>query len=62
MSNTWFPRKEIRKMANVVKVRFTDRDGVKNKLRKLEFDNKEKFELALNAFDLLSKIKKRPSR
>ena len=45
-------------MANVVKVRFTDRDGVKNKLRKLEFDNKEKFELSLNAFELLSKIKK----
>ena len=45
-------------MTNVVKVRFTDRYGIKNKLRKLEFDNKEKFKLALNAFDLLSKIKK----
>ena len=45
-------------MANIVKVRFTDRYGIKNKLRKLEFDNKEKFKLALNAFDLLSKIKK----
>ena len=45
-------------MTDIVKVIFTDRYGVKNKLRKLEFDNKEKFELALNAFDLLSKIKK----
>ena len=45
-------------MTNVVKIRFTDRDGVKNKLRKLEFESKEKFELSLNAFDLLSKIKK----
>ena len=35
-------------MTNVVKIRFTDRDGVKNKLRKLEFDNKEKFKLSLN--------------
>ena len=45
-------------MTDIVKIIFTDRYGVKNKLRKLEFDNKEKFELALNAFDLLSKIKK----
>ncbi len=45
-------------MTNIVDIIFTDRSNVKNKLRKLEFDNKEKFELALNAFDLLSKIKK----
>ena len=41
-----------------VEVRFTDRSNVKRKLRKLEFDKKEKFELALNAFDILSKLKK----
>ena len=39
-------------MANV-EVRFTDRSNVKRKLRKLEFDKKEKFELTLNAFDIL---------
>ena len=41
-----------------VEVRFTDRSNVKRKLRKLEFDKKEKFELTLNAFDILSKLKK----
>ena len=45
-------------MTNIVDIIFTDRSNVKSKLRKLEFDNKEKFELALNAFDILSKIKK----
>ena len=45
-------------MTNIVDIIFTDRSNVKSKLRKLEFDNKEKFDLALNAFDILSKIKK----
>ena len=41
-----------------VEIRFTDRSNVKRKLRKSEFDKKEKFELTLNAFDILSKLKK----
>ena len=45
-------------MTNIIDIIFTDRSNVKSKLRKLEFDNKEKFDLALNAFDILSKIKK----
>ncbi len=45
-------------MTNIVDIIFTDRNDVKSKLRKLEFDNKEKFDLTLNAFDILSKIKK----
>ncbi len=38
-------------------IRFTDRSNVKNKLRKLQFDDKITFDLTLNAFELLSEIK-----
>ena len=44
-------------MTNTVDIRFTDRSNIKNKLRKLEFDDKETFDLTINAFQLLSKIK-----
>jgi len=38
-------------------IRFTDRCNVKNKLRKLEFDDKKSLDLTINAFELLSFIK-----
>jgi SNF2 family DNA or RNA helicase len=44
-------------MTNTVEIKFTDRSNIKNKLRKLEFDDKETFDLTINAFQLLSKIK-----
>ncbi len=40
-----------------IQIRFTDRSNVKTKLRKLQFDNKETFDLTITAFKLLSKIK-----
>jgi superfamily II DNA or RNA helicase len=40
------------------KIVFTDRSEIKEKLRRLQFDNQEKFGLTLNAFDILSKLKK----
>ena len=40
-----------------VQIRFTDRSNVKNKLRKLQFDDKITFDLTMTAFELLSKIK-----
>ena len=44
-------------MSDNVSVRFTDRSNVKSKLRKLQFDDKKTFDLTINAFELLSKIK-----
>jgi len=38
-------------------IQFTDRSNVKNKLRKSQFSDKQTFDLTLNAFELLSKIK-----
>ena len=44
-------------MSDEITIRFTDRSNVKSKLRKLRFDDKETFDLTINAFELLSKIK-----
>ena len=41
----------------LVEIKFTDRSNVKSKLRNLQFDDKEAFDLTINAFELLSKIK-----
>lgn len=40
-----------------IQIRFTDRSNVKSKLRKLQFDDKQTFDLTITAFELLSKIK-----
>ena len=44
-------------MTNTVDIKFTDRSNVKSKLRKLQFDDKNIFNLTIIAFQLLSKIK-----
>ena len=41
-----------------VEIKFTDRSNVKGKLRKLQFDDYKTFQLTLNAFNILSHIKK----
>ena len=44
-------------MSDIIDIKFTDRSKIKTKLRKLQFDNKDTFDLTLTAFQLLSKIK-----
>lgn len=45
-------------MSTNITVTFTDRSGVKSKLRAHKFDDKKSFDICLNAFEVLSKIRK----
>jgi SNF2 family DNA or RNA helicase len=45
-------------MSDSVDIKFTDRSNVKSKLRKLEFTDKDTFDLTIAAFELLSEMKK----
>ena len=45
-------------MSNSIDIKFTDRSNVKSKLRKLEFTDKNTFDLTIAAFELLSEMKK----
>ena len=45
-------------MSDSVDVKFTDRSNVKSKLRKLDFTDKNTFDLTISAFELLSEMKK----